>query len=171
MASGDSMFALLPLATIPTATVPATIDFISDGSAVVGQIPVLDFAGATADEHAEWDVLVPSHYDDGGLTFEITYAMDGAVGTDVQFEVRALKVVAGNAIGTNDLQGQTATDITDTPEGTANVVDVAPTGAISHANASSPAPGDYLRIRLSRDYNHAANADDAQVLAVYVTET
>ena len=171
MASGDSLFGLLPLATVPTTTVPATLDFLADGSTVVGQIPVLDFAGATADESAEWDVLVPSYYGDGGFTFEAAYAMDGTVGTDVQFEVRALKLVAGNAIGANDLQGQAATDITDTPEGTADVVDVAPTGAISHANAGSPAPGDYLRIRLSRDYDHAVNADDAQVIAIYVTET
>lgn len=171
MASGNTMFVLSPRDSIPTTTVYATQDTIEDGSTVKGIIPVLDFAGATADEHAEWDVVVPSNYAGGGLTFEIQYAMAGTVGTAVQFEVRTDKMVATDAIGSHNLQGQTATDITDTPNGTANVVDVTPTGAITHSNAGSPAAGDYLRIRVSRDYDHAANADDAQLIAIYVTET
>ena len=171
MASGDTMFVLLPQDSIPTTTVYATHDTIDDGSTVVGVIPVLDFAGATADESAEWARVMPSNYAGGGLTFEIAYAAAGTVGTAVQFEVRAIQMVATDAIGSQDLQGQTATDITDTPNGTANVVDITPTGAISHANAGSPAVGDYMRIRVSRDYDHAANADDAQLIAVYVTET
>jgi hypothetical protein len=171
MASGDTLFELFPIGSVPTTTVPATLDFLSDGSTVVGQIPVLDFAGATADEHAEWVVIVPSHYGDGGLTFEIQYAPAGTNTGAVQFEVRADKVVDDELLTSHNLQAQTATDITDTPNGTANDLHVTSTGAISHANAGSPAPGDYLRIRLSRDYDHAANADDAQVLSVYVTET
>jgi len=171
MASGDTLFELFPLGSIPTTTAAATIDFISDGSTVVGQIPVLDFAGATADEHAEWVVLVPSHYAGGGLTFEIRYAPAGTVTNAVQFELRADKIVDDELITGHDLQGQTATDITDTPNGTANDLHVTSTGAITHSNAGSPAVSDLLRIRLSRDYDHAGNADDAQVIAVYVTET
>ena len=171
MASGDTLFTLLPHGSVPTTTVYATLDTLSDSSTVVGIMPVLDFAGATADEHAEWVEMMPSHYAGGGLTFEVNYAMDGTVGTDVQFEVRAIQMVAADVITSQDLQAQTATDITDTPTGTANTLDVTPTGAITHGNAGSPAVGDYVRIRLSRDYDHAANADDAQVLAVVVTET
>ncbi len=172
MASGDSLFALLPKGSIPTVTVFATHDALSDSSTVVGQIPVLDFAGATADEHAEWAVLVPSHYaGTTGITLEIQYAMAGTDGSAVQFEVRALKIVAGETITSEDLQAASSTDITDTPNGTANVLDVTPTGAIAKASMGTPVAGDYLRIRLSRDYDHEANADDAQVLAIYVTET
>lgn len=172
MASGDTLFILLPGNSVPTTTVPATPDIISDTSTVVGVIPVLDFAGATADEHAEWDVQMPSHYaGTTGMTLEINYAMDGADGSDVQFEVRALKIIAGETITSEDLQGATATDITDTPNGTADVCDVAPPGAIAKASAGTPVAGDYVRIRVSRDYDHAANADDAQLIAVYVTET
>ena len=156
---------------MPTATANATLDTIADSSTVVGNMPCLDFAGATADEHAEWVVMMPSNYAGGGLTFEINYAMDGADGSDVQFEVRAIQMVSGDTITSQDLQAQTATDITDTPNGTTDVLDVTPTGAITHSNAGSPAIGDYVRIRLSRDYDHAANADDAQVLAVLVSET
>ena len=171
MASDDTLLILLPHGSIPPATVFATLDVLSDGSTVVGQIPVLDYAGATADEHAEWVAMMPSHYDGGGLTFEINYAMDGTDGSAVQFEVRVIQMVAADAIGSQDLQGQTAIDITDTPSGTADILDVTPTGDISHANAGSPAAGDYVRIRISRDYDHAANADDVQFLSAVVTET
>ena len=171
MASGDTLFILLPHGSLPTTTAYATLDTLSDASTVVGVMPCLDFSGATPDEHAEWVEMMPSNYDGGGLTFEVNYAMDGVVGTAVQFEVRAIQMLAADTITSQNLQAQTATDITDTPNGTANVLDVTPTGAITHANAGSPAVGDYVRIRLSRDFDHATNGDDAQVLAVVVTET
>lgn len=171
MASGNTLAALLPLGSIPPTTVPATLDFIADGSTVVGQVPVLDFDGSAQDESADWLWMMPSHYGGGGLTLEVHYAMDGVDGDDVQFEVRTVKTVAGDAIGSENLGGATGTDITDTPNGTADVVDVCPTGAITHANAGSPAPGDIMRTRLTRDYDHAANNDDAQIIAVYVIET
>lgn len=172
MASGDTLFVLLPQGSIPTTTAYATLDILSEASTVVGNIPVLDFAGATADESAEWVVMIPNWYaSTTGMTFKINYAMAGTDGSDVQFEVRALKIVAGETITSENIQAATATDITDTPNGTANVLDVTPTGAIAKADMGTPAAGDYLRIRLSRDYDHAANADDAQVLGVYVTET
>ena len=172
MASGDTLFVLTPQSSIPTATVYATLDTLADSSTVVGTILVLDFAGAVADEHAEWLVVMPSHYaGTTGITLEVHYAMAGTDGSDVQFEVRALKIIAGETITSEDLQAATATDITDTPNGTADVLDVSPTGAIAKANIGTPVAGDIVRIRLSRDYDHAANADDAQVLAVYITET
>lgn len=172
MASGDTLFTLLPHGSVPPTTVFARLNTLSDSSTVVGTIPVLDFAGAVADESAEWIRMIPSHYaSTTGITLEIHYATDGTIGNDVQFEVRALKIVAGETITSEDLQAATATDITDTPSTTANVLDVAPTGAIAKASMGTPVAGDYLRIRLTRDYDHAANADEAQVLAVYVTET
>ncbi len=171
MASGDTLFELFPQGYIPTTTVFGTTDTINDGSTVVGVLPTIDFAGATADESADWTKKMPSHYDGGGLSWEVDYAMDGTDGSDVQFEIRADKLVATDAIGSQNLGAQTATDITDTPNGTADVVDTTPTGAITHANAGSPAAGDTVRMRLTRDYDHAANADDAQVLSVLVKET
>lgn len=171
MASGDTLFTLLPRNSVPTKTVYATQDTIEDGSTVKGLIPVLDFAGATADENAEWTRLMPSKYSGGGLTVKVQYAMAGTVGTAVEFEVRVIQMVAADAIGSQDLGSQTPVLIVDTPDGTANVLDVTPAGELSHANAGSPVAGDYVRIRLSRDYDHAVNADDAQVVAVYVTET
>lgn len=171
MASGDSLFVLLPHGSIPTTTVFATLDTISDASTIVGQMPVLDFDGVTADEHAEWVMMMPSQYDGGGLTFEINYAMDGTDVQVVQFEIRAIQMVAGDVVTSQNLQAQTPVEVVDTPTSAANTLDIFPTGALSHANAGSPAVGDYLRIRLTRDFNHEANTDDLQFISCYVTET
>jgi hypothetical protein len=171
MASGDTLFTLLPLGSIPTATVYATLDTIADGSTPAGAVPVLDYDGAAANEHADWVEVMPSHYAGGGLTFTIYYAASGTDGSDIQFEVRAVKTVGGDTITTENLGGATGTDITDTPNGTANVMDVTPTGAITHANAGEPVAGNVMRIRVTRDFDHAANTDDAQVVAVHVAET
>lgn len=171
MASGDTLAVLLPNGSLPTTTVYATLDTILDGSTVVGVIDALDYAGATADESGDWKWVTPSNYAGGGFTYEIGYAMDGTDGSDVQFEVRQIQDVASDALGSQNLGAQTATDITDTPNGTADVLDVTPTGAISHANAGSPAIGDENRTRITRDYDHAANADDAQFVYCVITET
>ena len=165
MASGDLIFEGLPHGSIPPSSAYATLDTVA-GSA--GVFPVLDFAGATADESATWTFVVPSQYAGGGVNIEIDYAMDGTVGTAVQWEVSMGKTVDGDALGSEGFG--TATDITDTPNGTADVPDTTAQGAISHANMGSPAIGDYVRLKVTRDYDHAANADDAQLISVRVFE-
>lgn len=166
MASGDLLFEGEPHGSLSGATT-ATLDTVADAEG--NPQPCLDFAGAVANEWAIWQFVVPTHYAGGGFTFEIDDAMDGTDGSDVQFEVSVGKTVAGDALGSEGFG--TATDITDTPNGTANVVDTTPTGAVSHANCGSPAVGDKVRIKVERDYDHAANADDAQFLSVRVFET
>jgi len=171
MASGDTLATLLPYGALPVDSANADRDIVNDGSTIASWIPVIAYAGATADEHAEWEFVMPSNYGGGGLDFAIEYAMGGTVGTDVQFEVRAKAAAASVTLTSHNIQAQTLTDITDTPNGTANVTDITPTGSITHANAGSPAVGNLVRVRVSRDFNHATNGDDAKVLAIHVTET
>lgn len=171
MASGNYITTLWAFDRIPTSTAASIPDFMADGSTVVGRIPVLDFKGATEDTHSEWQFVVPDVYAGGGFTSKILYAADGTVGAAMQFEIRMKKLVDGSTGTSHNIQAQTATDITDTPNGTANVFDLTAGGAITHANAGSPAIGDVVRVRCSRDYDHAANADDAQLVCVVVTET
>jgi hypothetical protein len=172
MATGNTLWVLTPLNSKPTDTLYATFDTVSDLSTPVSQTPVLDFDGSAQDEHAEWDVTVPSYYSGGGFTFVIKYAGSGTSTGAVQFEVRMLDIVDGDDLDTDlGMDTQTATDITDTPGGTANVFNVTSSGAVTHANAGSPAAGTTVRIRITRDYDHASNTDDAQLAEVYVTET
>lgn len=172
MASGNTLFFLSAQNSIPTATLYATLDTITELSTPSGLIPVLDYDGSAQDEHAEWLVCVPSYYAGGGFDIIIGYACSGTASGAVQWEVRMLDIVDTNDLDTDlGMDTQTQVDITDTPTGTANAIMVTAAGTLSHANAGSPAAGSLLRIRISRDFDHAANTDDAQFVYAYVTET
>ena len=173
MASGDTLFILTPQAYTPPATVYATLDTVADGSTPAMSIPVLDFDGAQ-DESADWYVTVPSHYAGGGFTFSYAYAMSGTVGTAVEIEFRAFPFADASTIltGNNDMQGKAVANVADDPSANTNEFNITSTPAnLSHSDAGSPAVGAFIIIRATRDYNHAANANDLQLLAVHVKET
>ena len=171
MASSDSLAVLTPANGMPTQSSYARWRTIGDSSTPASNTEVLLFAGATADEHYEWDVLVPANYAGGGFSFTLVYAPTGTLTGAVQFEVRAVKLAAGAGL-TSDLgmDTATATDITNTPGGTANVWTVCSPVTVSHANAGSPSPGDTIRVRISRDHDHAAHADDVAFVNCNVLE-
>ena len=172
MASGDTLFILTPQAYTPPATLYATLDTIADGSTPAMSIPVLDFDGS-ADESADWYVTVPSHYAGGGFTFSYTYAMSSTDGDAVEVEFRAFTFADASSILTADLgmDGRTAVNVADDPSANANEFNITTTGNLSHGNAGSPAVGAFVVIRDTRDYDHASNANDLQLLAVHVKET
>ena len=171
MASGDTLFVLTPLGSTPPASNYATLDTITETSTPNALIPVLDFDGS-ADEHMDWHVTMPSHYDGGGLTYKYRYAMTGTSGAGVEFEFRAIKLVDSDDLSSDlGIDTQTAVAITDTPIATADDMNVTTTGNLSHANADSPAVGDRMIIRATRDVSFASNTDDAQLVDIYVTET
>ena len=172
MASGDTLFILTPQAYTPPAANYATLDTVADGSTPAMSIPVLDFDGS-ANESADWYVTVPSHYAGGGLTFSYAYAMSSTDGDAVEIEFRAFPFADASSILTADLgmDGRTAVNIADDPSANANEFNITATGNLSHGNAGSPAVGAFVVIRATRDYDHAANANDLQLLAVHVKET
>ena len=177
MASGDTLFILTPQAYTPPATLYATLDTVADGSAPAMSIPVLDFDGGSQDESADWYVTVPSHYAGGGLTFSYTYAMSDTVGTAVEIEFWVLTFADASSILTDDLRiddHPTLTNVAllaDDPSANANEFNITTTVNMTHGNAGSPAVGAFIIIRATRDYDHAANANDLQLLAVHVKET
>ena len=69
------------------------------------------------------------------------------------------------------MDGRTAVNVVDDPSANANEFNITTTGNLSHSDAGSPAVGAFIIIRATRDYNHAANANDLQLLAVHVKET
>ena len=172
MASGDTLFILTPQAYTPPGTNYATLDTVADASAPYMSIPVLDFDGA-GDESADWYVTVPSHYAGGGLTFSYAYAMSSTDGDAVEIEFRAFPFADASSILTADLgmDGRTAVNVADDPSANANEFNLTTTGNLSHGDAGSPAVGAFIIIRATRDYDHASNANDLQLLAVHVKET
>lgn len=172
MASGNTLFDLSPLGSVPTTTNYATLTAIADGSTVVGQVPALVFPGTSPDTVAEWQVQVPSQYaGTTGFTFVVQFTTDGTSVGGVYWEIRVFKLVAADAINTLDLGSKTATLGNVTPSGTASKMLLTSGLTMAKANAGTPVAGDWVRIRVTRDYDGASNTDNAQLLAVYVTET
>ena len=173
MASGDTLFILSPLGSVPPSADNATLDWVADASTPNMHIPVLDFDGAS-DEHADWFVTIPAHYSQTtGFTFSYKYAMDGADGDQVEMEFRALHI-DDQTVLTGDLlmDGQNATTITDDPDAAADDFNYSTTGAMAKANFGSATPGDFLCIRATRDEDGVAeNVDDLQLVEILVTET
>ena len=169
MASGDTLFVFTPANNVPPASAFATLDTFA---AATGLREVLDFDGSAANETAIFSGVWPSAYAGGGIDVIIHYSPDGTVNAAIQFEV-SVEVVQDD--DDQDAGGQdfgSATDITDTPAtNTANFSNITAAGAISHANCGSPAVGDRMRLKVTRDFDHAANTDDMQLHAVHVKET
>ena len=169
MASGNTLFKFLPAQNVPPDADYATRDTFA---ATTGNRIVLDFAGSGADESAIFGDFWPSFYAGGGVDIVIDYSTDGVVTAAVQFEV-SIEVLQD--ADDQDAAGQnfgTLTDITDTPgTATANILDRTAVGAITHANCGSPAKGDRMRFKITRDFDHASNTDDVQLHGIYVTET
>ena len=172
MASGDTLFVLLPHGSIPTPTIYATLDTVADTSTPPLTIPVLDFDGA-ADEHADWYVTIPSHYSETtGFTFSYKYAMDGTDGDQVEMAFSVLHI-DDQTVLTGDLGMDTSPQvaITDDPDATADDFNYSTTGTLSKGSFNSAAPGDYIVIRASRDISVAVNTDDLQLAEILITET
>ena len=168
MASGDTLFIFLPTDNVPPAANFATLDTFV---AATGFRLVLDFDGSAANETAIFESVWPSNYAGGGINGIVHYSPDGTVNAAIQFEI-SIEVIQDD--DDQDAGGQdfgSATDITDTPAtNTANFSNITAPGAISHANCGSPAVGDRMRMKLTRDYDHAANTDDMQFHALHVKE-
>ncbi len=172
MATTDTIFTLDPLSSVPPGTLFATHDSIADASSPAASIPVLDF-DPTTEEHADWLVAVPSHYGGGGFTVSWKGGTDNtSVGT-LELEVRIVKL-SDAIILTGDLGIDTATEVAliDTPPTTPiNKLNYSATGTLSHANAGSPAVGDRLIIRATRDVATDTNTGDLQLAEILLLET
>ena len=172
MASGFTLFILEPLASSPPVTLYATLDFISDASTPLANIPVLDF-DTTTQEYAYWHVTMPSHYAGGGLTFSWKGGTDNtSVGT-LELELGCV-VIADATILTGDLgvDAATRTGVVDTPPATPlNKMNRSVTGAIIHSDAGSPSAGDRMIFIATRDVGTDTNTGDLQLLEILVLET
>lgn len=174
MVSGNTLFVLTPLNSIPPATLYATIDTITETSTPNALIPVLDFDGGS-DEYMDWHVVIPSHYSgDTGFTFQYTYAMDGVDADLVDLEF-SVALIGDTEIATADQGLDTATPVSiqDTPVATvtANKIAVSPAGALAKVNFGSAIAGNTIIIRCQRDTSAAANGDDLQLISIHVTDT
>lgn len=173
MASGDALFVLTPAGYTPPATLYATIDTITETSTPNSLIPVLDFDGSTA-EYADWHIVIPSHYaGTTGFDFVFHYASDGTGSGTVKWDAKVLQLNDLDILtGDLGIDGLTAGTVTDTvPATPINKLNITSAASLVKANMGTPAAGDSIIIRIGRDTATDTLADDAQLIAVYVSET
>ena len=172
MATTETMFTCTPANGVPPTTLFATLDVVVDASTPTAETPVLDFDATTA-EFYDWFFTVPDNYDGGGFTVSWKGGTDNtSVGT---FELEVRMVVLADAViltGDLGLDAATAVAIVDTPPTTPiNKLNYSATGALSHANAGSPSPGDRVGIRVKRDVDNDTNTGDLQLAEILLLET
>jgi len=172
MATTNTLFTLTPQGGIAPATLFATLDTISDASTPVGNILVLDF-DPTTQEYMYWFYTCPSHYDGGGFTFSWKGGTDNTSTGTLEIELGSI-VIADATILTGDLglDAATRTGVIDTPPSTPiNKMNQSGTGTITHSNAGSPSPGDWMGFIGTRDVGTDTNTGDLQLLEILILET
>lgn len=163
MASGDTLWIFTPLHNEPPASNYATLD-------TRNQHPVLDFDAAT-NESAVFSTVMPRHYDSGGVTVYIHYAMSTATSGDVDWDVAFERI--GDQQQDIDSDGFAAVNSVDntTVPGTSGNVDIVNVTFTDGADMDSVAVGEGFRIKITRDAVSDTASGDAELRFVEGKET
>jgi len=174
MASGDALCVWTALSNEPPDDDYATLDTIltTSGDEPDDVVPVLDFVFETTNEYASFSGFMPNHYaGTTGVTVTLIWtseATSGNVKWDAQFRAHA---------DSSDLLGETyATEntVTTTTDGTARNINTSAITFTDGADMDSVVANEYFRLSINRDAVDGAdtmNANDAELIAVYLTET
>lgn len=176
MASGDPLLQFRALDNEPPAANFATRSSLLAASADTDEslIPVLLF-DPDANEHAEFSGVLPDNYDGGGLTITLFWTVDvgtGNVKWDATF--KSFTTDVDNIITTAFGAAPSGNSVTAAaPSSNHDVINDDLT-VTDGADMDSLAAGEYFRLRITRDAVDAAdtvNSDDAELIAIYITET
>jgi hypothetical protein len=163
MASGDSLLVFAPMGIEPPSSNPATIDLRN-------QHPVLDFDAST-NESAIWGAIMPQHYDGGGVTVKIHYAMSSATSGDVDWDAAFERIGDQQQdVDSDSFAAVNSQDDTTVP-GTSGLVDVVSITFEDGADMDSVAAGEAFRLKITRDAANDTAAGDAELVAVEIQET
>ncbi len=174
MASGDALCVWRAMDNEPPDADYATLDTILSTSADEPDdvIPVLDFVSATTNEYASFSGFMPNHYaGTTGVTVTIVWtseATSGDVKWDAQFRAHA---------DSSSITGETyaaENTVTTTTDGTARDINTSAITFLDGADMDSVVANEYFRLSINRDVVDAGdtmNSNDAELIAVYLTET
>jgi hypothetical protein len=163
MASGDTLLVFGPLNNEPPSSNPATLDMRN-------LHPVLDFDAGT-NESAVFTGVMPQHYDGGGVTVKIHYAMSSATSGDVDWDAAFERIGDQQQdIDSDSFAAVNSQDDTTVP-GTSGLVDVVSITFEDGADMDSVAAGEAFRLKITRDAANDTAAGDAELVAVEIQET
>lgn len=163
MASGDTLLVFTPLANEPTSSNYATLD-------TRNQHPVLDF-NDTTNEDAVFTGIMVRHYDGGGVTVYIHYAMSSATSGDIDWDAAFERI--GDQEQDLDSDGFAAVQSVDstTVPGTSGLVDIVSIAFTDGAQMDSITVGESFRIKITRDAASDTATGDAELVAIEIKET
>ena len=174
MSSGDALCVWRALDNEPPDADFATLDTILTASADEPDdvIPVLDFDPGATQEYASFSGVMPEHYSSGGVTLTLMWSSDATTGNvkwDAAF--KSFTVDADDMDSKQYAAANTATEATANIAGEIQYTDITFTDG---ADMDSAAKNEYFRLTITRDSADAGdtmNSNDAELLAVYLTET
>lgn len=163
MASGDTLLSWNALANEPPASSYATLDFRNAH-------PVLDF-DASSNEDAVFSGVMPRHYDGGGVTVYLHYAMTSATSGDIDWDAAFERI--GDQQQDIDSDGFAAANSVDntTVPGTSGLVDIVNITFTDGADMDSVAVGEGFRLKVTRDAASDTATGDAELRFVEIKET
>jgi hypothetical protein len=155
-------------AMTPSETNGATAETVEYGTNDITH-DVMRFAGADNDTHAEFDVVMPEAWDRSTIKVKVYWTAGGDANPDEYVEF----YLAAGARGDDDPLDAalgTAVDIADQVVADEDLHITAASGALTVGG--SPALGDLVHFKLSRDYDHDGGGTamdvDADVLGVLI---
>lgn len=163
MASGDTLLIFLPGNNEPPSANFATLDSRN-------LHPCLDFDAAT-NESAVFSAILPQHYDGGGVTVYLHYALTSATSGDTDWDVAFERVGDQQLdIDSDSFASVQSVDNTTVP-GTSGNVDVVSIAFTDGAQMDSVAAGELFRLKVTRDAASDTATGDAELYAVEIRET
>ena len=163
MASGDTLLVFAAQDNEPPTSNYATIDTRNNHL-------VLDFDAST-NESAVFSGVMPQHYDGGGVTVYLHYAMSTATSGDVDWDVAFERIGDQQLdIDADSFEAVNSVDDTTVP-GTSGNVDVVSVAFTDGADMDSVAAGEAFRLKVTRDAASDTASGDAELLKVEIRET
>lgn len=172
MASGNALAYWDALGNQPVDADFATLDTILTTSADEPDdvVPILDFDPGSTQEYVALAAFMPDHYDGGGLTLTLVWTANVTTG-NVKWDAQLKRQNAGaNLLSKTYAAEQT---VTDAAPATARNLEYA---VITFTNSEIDGilKNEYFRLQITRDSADAGdtmNSNDAELIAVYLTET
>lgn len=167
MASGDSLCTFFPQDGEPPSSAFASLDTRAG-------VAVLDFDDTT-DESMQFGGFMPRHYAGGGITVTIGWMATDTTVTphNVRWDC-AFKSVSADADDLDSKAFAAVNSVTDAEASASGEVAYAEITFTDGADMDSVAAGEYFRMIITRDADHATDDDltgDAEVVFVEVRET
>lgn len=163
MSTGDSLLSFIPQSGEATSSNFATLD-------TRNLHPVLDFDDTT-NESIVFSGVLPQHYDGGGVTVFLHYAMTSATSGDIDWDAAFERIGDQQQdLDSDSFAAVNSVDNTTVP-GTSGLVDIVSIAFTNGADMDSVAAGEGFRIKVTRDAASDTATGDAELRWVEIQET